>query len=113
MDCITIYNTLVELKDDPEAFNAKLDEIWEQIYQSLGSEERIRKARQQKWQFDAQLRHYKDPQARLNKAIEMFWQGVNTFHQSLTEPSKIIAKSQDGSKVVVLPIDRKEVEVAE
>lgn len=106
MSPLKIYEELLKLKDHPDEFEQRTNQIWEEFFKTLPNEKQ-KPARQFKWQLDAQLRGYKDPVARLNKMIELFWQGVQTFQLSLTNPNSLIAKSQDGSKAVVLPIDRK------
>lgn len=105
MKPLQIYEELVKLKDDPEQFDQRANEIWEHFYQSLTPEQE-QQARRFKWQMDAQLRNYKDPIARMNKMIELFWQGFQTFQLSLSNPSSLIARSQDGSKAVVIPINK-------
>lgn len=102
---LQIYEELSKLKDNPDQFEEKSNEIWEQFFATLTKEEEKR-ARRFKWQLDGQLRGYQDPQARLNKMIELFWQGFQTFQLALNEPSALIARSQDGSKAVVLPIEK-------
>lgn len=106
MKPLQVYEELVKLRDNPEEFEKKADEIWEEYFSSL-SEEETKRAKQFKWQLDSQLRNYKDPVARLNKMIELFWEGFHAFQLSLTNPTQLIARTQDGSKAVVLPIDRK------
>lgn len=106
INLIHFYEELVKLKDDPEQFDRRFDEIWEEIYQTLPPEAEKR-ARQFNWQLHGQLDKIKDPMARYNKMVELFWQGVQTFQLALTNPDALIARSQDGSKAVVLPIDRK------
>ena len=106
MKPLEIYEELLKLKDEPERFEEKSNEIWEQFFATLEIDER-RRARQFKWQLDAQLRGFKDPVARLNKMVELFWQGFASFQLALNNPTQLIARSQDGSKAVVLPIDRK------
>lgn len=106
MSPLQIYEALLELKDHPELFDEKVDSIWEEFYSGL-TPERAQRAKQFRWQIEGQLRGYKDPVARMNKMIELFWRGFQTFQLALTHPDQLIARSQDGSKAVILPIERK------
>lgn len=102
-----VYETLLALKDDPEAFNRKADEIWEQFFKSLSAERAI-KLRRIKWStIDQPLRHIKDPIARCNKSIELMYNSLQTLNLAFNNPDSLIAKSQDGSRAVVLPIKTK------
>lgn len=51
------------------------------------SPERQERLRQFQWRLDQELNRYKDPVARYNRMIELFWDGVTIFHQSLENPS--------------------------
>lgn len=106
MTPLKIYESLVKLKDDPEKFEEMANEIWESYFTTL-TEDEEKRARQFKWHLDGQLRGIVDTTARMNKMVELFWEGFQTFQLSLTNPDQLIARSQDGSKAVVLPIDRK------
>lgn len=103
---LKIYEELSKLRDNPEEFELRANRIWEEFFKTLPEKEEKR-ARQFKWHIDSQLRTYKDPTARMNKMVELFWRGFQTFQLSLTNPDSLIAKSQDGSKAVILPIERK------
>lgn len=105
MNPLQIYEELTKLRDNPEEFEERADQIWEAFFSDMDEEEEKR-ARQFKWQMDAQLRGIKDPIARMNKMVELFWQGFQSFHLALTNPNQLIARSQDGSKAVILPIER-------
>ncbi len=43
------------------------------------------KLHQLQWKIEGQLRGFKDPVARMNKMIELFWQGVNDFQRTLKD----------------------------
>jgi hypothetical protein len=74
---------------NPQAAEQKCNEIIENYILSL-PEDRQQRARSFQWQLEQKLRHYKDPIARMNKMIELFWSGVNKFHTALTEPETLI-----------------------
>lgn len=106
MKPIQMYEELIKLKEQsPELIEKRIEEMWDEFFNSLKPDERER-AKQFKWQIDGQLRGIKNPTARLNKMIDIFWQGVQNFQMSLTNPRALIAQSQDGSKAVVLPIKK-------
>lgn len=102
---LKLYEQLVQLKDNPEEFEARVDDIWASFYKTL-SPGQEKHARQFRWEIDRKLRKFKDPQARMNEMTRLFWQGFQAFQLSLTNPNQFIAKSQDGSRAVVLPINK-------
>ena len=42
-------------------------------------QERQTRMRAYQWRLEQELSHYKDPVARMNKMVELFWDGVNKF----------------------------------
>lgn len=79
---LPIFDELLPLRDDPEAFEAKKNEILEEAFA------RIPKALQERmrlhqWALDAQLKGIKDPTQRYNKMVELFWEGFGRFHDAL------------------------------
>lgn len=68
-----VYARLVKLKDDPEAFSAEADTIFEDFIAGV-PEERQQRLRAMHWKIQQDLRHYTDPVARLNKFIEIFYE---------------------------------------
>lgn len=56
----------------------------EDYINSLDSERKTR-ARAFQWRLNQDLRHYKDPVARMNKMVEIFWKGVYKFEVALHE----------------------------
>ncbi len=67
---------------DPEAAQAKADALVEDYISSLDADKQQR-ARAYHWRLQQELRHYKDPIARMNKMVELFWKGVNQFNAVL------------------------------
>ena len=57
-------------------------------------QERLRKFQ---WKLEQDLNRYKDPVARFNRMVEIFWEQVNTFYQALENPSSFL---KDGSHKV-------------
>ena len=107
MTGLELYEMMLEFKDDPEMFAKKKDEIFEQFINSL-PEGKQNAARQFIWQMNGQLRQYKDPIAYMNKNLELIANSLATLQLALDNPDALIARSQDGSKAVVLPLHRKE-----
>ena len=50
---------------------------------SIEDPDRRLKLEQLQWRIDADLRKYKDPVARMNRMVELFWEGVNEFNDVL------------------------------
>ena len=103
---LEVYEELLKLRDDPDKFEERAAAIWEQFVSELPPEKH-RAAQQFNWSIQGQLRQYKDPTARMNKMVELFMNGLQTFQLALQNPDALIARTQDGSKAVVLPINRK------
>jgi len=55
-------------------------------------EERQQRLRQLQWKIDGELRKYKDPIARMNKMIELFWDGVAEFKEVLNKHGDILSR---------------------
>lgn len=70
-------------KTDPVAAQAKANSIIDDYIQTLEPEKQQR-ARAYNWRLQQELRHYKDPIARMNKMVELFWIGVEQFQAALT-----------------------------
>ena len=83
MNLLIDYEILAELhKNDPEGFERERERLLENYFNSL-PEEQATKARQMQWQLDGELRKYKDPIARMNRMVELFWEQVGVFKDSL------------------------------
>ena len=78
-----MYDELSELyKTDPDLFEVRTRELIEDMISSFPPE-RQERMRQFQWKIDQTLSRYKDPIARMNKMVEMFWEGVNQFQSAL------------------------------
>jgi hypothetical protein len=83
MELIIDYELLSKLyKDDPEEFEHERKRLLESYFDSL-PEERQLKARQIQWQIEAELRKYKDPIARMNRMVELFWEQTFKFRDTI------------------------------
>lgn len=69
---------------DPDAAQAKAESMIEEYINTLDPEKQQR-ARAYNWRLQQELRHYKDPIARMNKMVELFWSGVNRFNEVLSQ----------------------------
>jgi hypothetical protein len=78
-----IYDELRELHEtDPDLFEVRCREIIEDVISSFPAE-RQERARQLQWRIDQALSGYTDPIARMNKMVELFWEGVSKFQDAL------------------------------
>lgn len=79
-----IYEQLSPHSNDPEKFEQTAQQILQDEFAELSAEQRSR-AEQITWNINQQLRNYKDPIARMNKMIELFWHQFSKFQQCLNE----------------------------
>src|ERR1700722_8067218 len=90
--------TFEELKTlfetDPVAAEAKVQEILEEYILTL-EPERQQRARAYNWRLQQELRKFKDPIARMNKMVELFWKGVQKFHTVLANPEALVVKKDE------------------
>ena len=90
--------------DDPNAFEEAKNEIIEEFIMTHPPETQKR-LRQKQWLIDNELRKFKDPTARLNRMVEMFWSQVREFQASLLtlehpEMAKIEKPKKEKAKVI-------------
>ena len=82
------YKKLSDLHEtDFEAFEVYRTKLIEEAIERL-PENRQQKARQNQWKLDNTLRKYKDPVARMNKMVEIFWEGVYDFRDVIKTATK-------------------------
>ena len=84
-DIDKLFTELTELADNPEAFEAKRKQLLEanMIRMCQGCPEKLARCRAQQWRIDQELSKYKDPLARYNKMVEMFWTQFSQFQVQL------------------------------
>jgi hypothetical protein len=81
---IDIYEKLNKVRqEDPDAFEREANLIRNEFFDSIEDDERRLHLQQLQFRLDGELRHYKDPVARMNKMVEIFWKGVNEFQQTI------------------------------
>ncbi len=85
---------------DPAAAEEKVKEILEDHISTL-EPERQQRARAFQWRLEHDLRKFKDPIARMNKMVELFWKGVEQFQTALTQPETLL--NQQGEPVATFP----------
>lgn len=94
--------TFDELKslfeNDPPAAEIKVKEIMAEYISSLAPD-RKQRAEAFNWRIQQELRNFKDPVARMNRMVEMFWAGVKEFQQTLQNPQEVL--DQQGQPSVV------------
>lgn len=89
------FEGLVELfKEDPEAFEEyRKERIEKHITEMCGDcPERLERCRRFQWRMEQELAKYKDPLARYNAMVSIFWEqfeefqtALNQFHEPLSE----------------------------
>ena len=103
MYALDAYDELLKLKDDPKAFIERQKEI---INEAIAQcpEKYQKKLAQQQWCLEQELSKYKDPTARMNKMVEIFWQGVYKFEDTLRGNS---IEAEPRTKADVIPFKKK------
>jgi len=64
---------------DPDAYESRRREIIQDYINNIGDKKRQDRAKQVQWVLEGELRKFKDPQARFNRMIELFWEQVARF----------------------------------
>ena len=59
-----------------------------QFLDSIEDPKRRQKLEQMQWRIDAELRKYKDPVARMNRMVELFWEGFKEFQEVMNGVKK-------------------------
>lgn len=80
---LLLHDSITQMNELVEARKKQLEEFISSL-----PEERQTPIRQFQWRLDAQLSKYKDPVARMNKMVEIFWEGVKDFQQALEMTKK-------------------------
>jgi len=103
----TTRQTLARLADLYQEDPAKFEELRQWlIHRTIEEfpEDFRQRAYGLQFQLDAQLRKYKNPVARMNKMVEIFWQNFEEFFEVLNHPSAVLQKRrQRETKDNVLP----------
>lgn len=70
-------------------------ETLDEFIESVDDPERKKRLQQYQWRLDRELSKYKDPIARYNRMVELFWEGVIELKTALENPSSFIEKEED------------------
>lgn len=86
---VDLYDELLGLQqaEDMEAFEKRRQEILDKhiIKMCNGCEEKLKRCRAMQWRIDHELSKYKDPIARYNKMVEMFWAQFRDLQEVLNK----------------------------
>jgi len=81
---LDIYERLNKTRqENPDEVESERKKILNEFFDSIEDDERRLRLQQLQFRLDGELRHYKDPVARMNKMVEIFWKGVNEFQQTI------------------------------
>jgi hypothetical protein len=103
-----LANLALLYQEDPDLFEEQRQQLIRQTIEEFPEEYRQR-AYGIQFRLEAQLRRYKDPVARMNKMVEIFWQNFYEFAEVLNSPSAALKKRQDRKSegtVLHFPEDR-------
>jgi hypothetical protein len=103
-----LYKRLSDLyRRDPQQFELERTRLINDAIEGFNPEHR-KKAYGLQFKIDCQLRPYRDPVMRMNKMVEIFWQGVCDFQEVLKDPGQHLGQRQKQSPGKILPIQRLE-----
>lgn len=84
---VTLFDELLGLQqeDDMEAFEKRRQEVLDKHIVKLCGDcpEKLSRCRAMQWRIDQELSKYKDPIARYNRMVEMFWVQFKDLQQVL------------------------------
>jgi hypothetical protein len=106
-DAADVYDELRDLfATDPAAAEKRAAEIIQSYINTLEDDKKQRAAAFN-WRIQQELRNYKDPTARMNKMVELFWNGVKEFQSVLNaavhHPETIVDQCGNPSEIVRFP----------
>ena len=101
-----IFERLVQFAEDKEAFDREVENIVEEFIMSQ-PEERREQLRRLHWRINRELDTYKNPQARLNRMIAMFYEQLREFQFALVNPNHPSLNRQPTEKAAVLEFKKK------
>lgn len=94
-------------REDPEAFEEMRRALIEQTIAGFPEEHRAR-AYGLQFRIDAELSLCKDPISRMNRMVEIFWDGVRRFESAISDPGSALEEKNARTSAVVLPFPAKE-----
>lgn len=104
------FDDLVRMyQEDPDGFDRERREVINDFIEHLPNENCKLKARQLQFRIDRELHSFKDPTARMNRMVELFWEEVKEFQYVLAtcqenedNPVPISARTQPKAPVIQL-----------
>ncbi len=91
-------------RKDPAEFERQRKILIEEAIEEFPPEHRSR-AHGLQFRIDAELRRYKDPVSRMNRMVELFWEGVLKFQKTISEPDRVIAELKENrSSAKIIPL---------
>lgn len=102
-DADQIISRLGELyRQDPEAFEELRRNLIEQTIAGFPEEHRAR-AYGLQFRIDAELSLCKDPISRMNRMVEIFWDGVRRFESAISNPDAFVEEKCSRPPAPVIP----------
>lgn len=105
MNVLEIYQKLTSAQNNSNLTRDDLENIWAKWLKNLTNGD-LKSAKDFKTHLDDHLPEHLDIEVRLNRMLDLFWQEMEAFQLTLAHPNALIARSQDGSRAVVLPIHK-------
>lgn len=78
-DSMTFEDKVAMAQNDPAGFSRLSEQVIANYINGIENPEQKLKMQQAQFRLQSQLRKYKDPVARFNKMVSLFWQQVNEF----------------------------------
>jgi hypothetical protein len=78
---------------DPQQFAKEKTLLIQELIESFPEEHRKR-AYGLQFRLDAELSRYKDPVSRMNRMVELFWEGIGRFQDVLNDPATALQERQ-------------------
>ena len=88
-------------QEDPQEFEKMRATLIEQTIAALPARHRQR-AYGMQFIIEMRLRKYKDPVARMNKMVELFWEQLGLFHEVLHDPARVVAEREKKKKQAII-----------
>lgn len=76
--------------DDKENFEANARQEIVNWIESYDDEDKKKRLYALQWKIDQQLRKYTDPLAKMNKMVELFWDGFMDLHEVLLDHEEFL-----------------------
>jgi hypothetical protein len=103
-DIDDLYAQLSDLyRRDPQQFEKERLRLIREVIEGFDPRHR-RKAYGLQFKIDCQLRPYRDPVMRMNKMVEIFWQGFFEFSETLKDPDQQLSNRRRQQPAKMLPL---------